>query len=250
MNALHSADPQLSNAATSIKIGSRVWKIGDTIYSQGKMVETFGDQYATAQVEGVIVGKGATKKVRVRWTNLKVPKEMEYGFQHSLFKDQSAPPRKKQQKSGDISQKAPLQEGDGSAGPNTDDFLELYPSDPEVSEDENQDGGSAGIDSLIVGGNVWQEESALDTIDPRSLAQLPILNPSFYFPPSIHARDGRDMIEYVDLFFHNQLFSSMVEHTNTNISDDSAKVTLEEMRRFVGIMFAMSVTPMNNIKEY
>jgi hypothetical protein len=80
MNALQSADPQLSDAAISIKIGSRVWKIGNTIYSQGvtdvaksKMVEAFEDQHATAEVEGVIVGRGATKKVCVRWTNLKVP---------------------------------------------------------------------------------------------------------------------------------------------------------------------------------
>jgi hypothetical protein len=58
MSALQSAGPQHSDAATSIKIGSRVWKIGDLIYSHGvtavaksKMVETLGDQFATAQVE-------------------------------------------------------------------------------------------------------------------------------------------------------------------------------------------------------
>ena len=34
-----------------------------------------------------IVGKGATKKVRVRWTNLKYPEELEYRFLHSIFID-------------------------------------------------------------------------------------------------------------------------------------------------------------------
>jgi hypothetical protein len=74
--------------------------------------------------------------------------------EQTIFKDPSAPTRKKSQKTGDISQIAPLQAGDGGAGSNTDDFLELYPSDSEVSQDENQDGGSAGIVSLDIGGNV------------------------------------------------------------------------------------------------
>jgi hypothetical protein len=78
---------RISDAATSIKIGQREWKIGEAIYSHGvtaveksKMLESFGDQWATARVEGIIVGKGATKKVRVRWTNVKVPEEIEYGY--------------------------------------------------------------------------------------------------------------------------------------------------------------------------
>ena len=59
------------------------------------MCESFGDQWVTERVEGVIVGKGATERVCIRWTNLKVPKEIEYGFQHTVFKDPSEPPRKK-----------------------------------------------------------------------------------------------------------------------------------------------------------
>jgi hypothetical protein len=98
MNALQCADPRLSDAAISIKIGSLVWKIGNAIYSQGvtdvaksKMFEAFGDQHATAEVEVVIVGRGTTKKVRVRWTNLKVPGR---DTQHSLFEDPFEPPGK------------------------------------------------------------------------------------------------------------------------------------------------------------
>ena len=59
------------------------------------MSENFGDEWATARVEGVIVGKGATKKVRVRWTNLKVPEEIEYEYNHNILKDPCAPPRKR-----------------------------------------------------------------------------------------------------------------------------------------------------------
>jgi hypothetical protein len=44
------------------------------------------------------MGRGATEKVRVKWTNLQDPNEFEYGFNHSIFNDPSAPPRQKAQK--------------------------------------------------------------------------------------------------------------------------------------------------------
>ncbi len=89
MAADGSVEFQLSDAATSIKIGSRVWKIGDSIYSMGhqavtklKMHENFGGQYAQGQLEGVIMGRGATKKVRVKWTNVQ-----DYKFPTNLIWD-------------------------------------------------------------------------------------------------------------------------------------------------------------------
>ncbi len=36
------------------------------------------------------MGRGATKKVRVKWTNLEDSNEFEYRFNHSIFKDPSA----------------------------------------------------------------------------------------------------------------------------------------------------------------
>jgi hypothetical protein len=117
MAADGSAASTLSDAATSIKIGQRVWKIGDPIYSIGesavkksKMVESFGAEYASSRAEGVIVGRGTNKKVRVRWTNLKDPEEIEYGFNHTIFKDPSDERREKAPKTTTThySQSAPL----------------------------------------------------------------------------------------------------------------------------------------------
>jgi hypothetical protein len=49
---------------------------------------------------------------------------------------------------------------------------------------------------------------------------------------------------------HPLLFSTMVAHTNAKIPDISQKVTEEEMRRFVGIILAMTICPLRNIDEY
>ena len=83
MDALESGEPALPGPVPSFKIGLRVWKLGDSIHSVGitavekkKMVENFGDQNATARVEGVFMGRGDGEKYRVKRTNLRG--ELEY----------------------------------------------------------------------------------------------------------------------------------------------------------------------------
>jgi hypothetical protein len=74
------------------------YSIGDQAVTKSKMLENFGAQYVQARLEGVIMGRGANKEVRVKWTNLQDPNEFEYGFNHGIFKDPSAPSRQKAQK--------------------------------------------------------------------------------------------------------------------------------------------------------
>ena len=57
-------------------------------------------------------------------------------------------------------------------------------------------------------------------------------------------------VNCLDVFCHEELFFCLVEYTNMTIVDVSAKVEVEDIRRFVGIMFAMTVTPMCNIMDY
>ena len=74
--ASESADPALSPGASSFVIAGKTWMLGDAIHSTGveavktKMVQTFGDAFATARVEGVIMGRDSGHKYRVKWTNL------------------------------------------------------------------------------------------------------------------------------------------------------------------------------------
>ena len=80
------AVPSTESTDTRYKIGGRLWRIGDSIYSTGtavvekdKMVETFGSQYENALVQGVLVGRGQLyRSYRVRWTSLAQPYEHEY----------------------------------------------------------------------------------------------------------------------------------------------------------------------------
>ena len=62
-----SAVPSTESTDTRYKIGGRLWRIGDSIYStvtgtdaveKDQMVETFGSQYENALVQAVLVGRG------------------------------------------------------------------------------------------------------------------------------------------------------------------------------------------------
>ena len=75
--ASESADRALSLAATSLVICGRTWKLGYPICSTGvgtikkkEMVQTFGDGFATALVQGVLMGLGSRQKYRTKWTDL------------------------------------------------------------------------------------------------------------------------------------------------------------------------------------
>jgi hypothetical protein len=54
-----------------------------------KMVQSFGDAFATARVEGVFMGRGSGQKYRVKWPNLSGELICEYGANHRLFQDPS-----------------------------------------------------------------------------------------------------------------------------------------------------------------
>jgi hypothetical protein len=184
MAASESADPQLSDAGTSIRISLRVWKIGDAIYSMGdqavtklKMRENFGAQYAQARLEGVIMGRGSTKKVRVKWTNLQDPNEFEYGYNHSIFKDPSAPPRQKAQKIVHQSQIAPSAGVVIPAGSNESDLVELHPASHEVSDAEDEagiGGGGEGEGGVVAestrGARQAAKEAQVARADPGDLS--------------------------------------------------------------------------------
>ena len=94
MDAFERGDSGLPGPVPSFKIGSRVLKLGDPIHSVGidavekrKWLNFFRDQYATARVDGVFMGRGAGKKYRVKWNNLSEELECYYGAGHNLFKD-------------------------------------------------------------------------------------------------------------------------------------------------------------------
>ena len=186
----------------------------------------------------------------MKWTNLKYPNEFEYGYNHSIFKDPSAPPRQKLKKNAHQPQIAPLAGGFSDAVSNESEVLELDPSSPEVSASEDEGDGSAGIISLNVGGNCWREDEVLNSLDPRGHMPKSDRRPSFILPSHYQQKMELDLVDCVDLFFHKHLFSSMVKHTNNNISEGSAKVTAVEMRHFIGILFAMTVSTANTIEDY
>ncbi len=140
MAASESGGSALPGPVPSFKIGSRVRKIFDPIHSVGtaaaekkEMVETFGDQYATARVEGVVLERGSGKKYRVQWTNLREELECGYGAVYNLIRDPAAVRPQKKRKFHLPADAAPSADGSSCAGLNNNDSRLSFLSDPEVS---------------------------------------------------------------------------------------------------------------------
>ena len=94
--ASESAESALSPGVSSFVIAGKTWRLGDAIHSTGvgavekkKMVQTFGDAFATARVEGVFMGRGSGFKYCVKWTNPSEELFSEYGANHQVFQDPS-----------------------------------------------------------------------------------------------------------------------------------------------------------------
>lgn len=162
-----SADQALSPDAISFVIAGKTWKVGDEIHSTGvgaiekkKMVQTFGVAFATARAEGVFMGRGSAEKFRVKWTNLTEELILEYGVNHSLFRDPSKQrPQKVPKIHGPVLlSPAPVQSS--LAGPNMSCVLELHPSSDEESEPECEDPQIPGISPLQIGDTAFPRRAS------------------------------------------------------------------------------------------
>ena len=216
MAASDAAGAELSKDSEMIKIGSRLWKIGEKVYSIGveavekaKMVETFGDAWRTARAEGEILGRSGIRKVEVKWTNLANPHIQEYGCNHSMFKSdfQNQPqktPKKRTQSeissepSGVI--RSDINESCGEI---------LYSSSGEVTESEDDSEGNGGGSSAVQGFSGWGEQLGLDAFDCRGD------KPKYHSAAALKWPRRRDSVsdpnsyDYFDLFFPNHVISQL-----------------------------------------
>jgi hypothetical protein len=134
--------------------------------------------------------------------------------------------------------------------PNLADAAELYPSSVEDSEPEDAVPQIPGISSLQIGNNQWRIDPSLDLQDPRFGLLLadhrPRLRFPQHFPPGIEPSE----LECVQLFMHGVLFSHLMLHTNATIANVHEHVSESDMKKWIGIMFAMTLSPISVIKEY
>ena len=214
--ASESADPALSPGASSFMIAGKIWRLGVAIHSTGvdavkkKMVQTFGDAFATAMVEGVMMGRGSGLKYCVKWTNLSEELICEYRPNHRIFRDLSKERPQKVPKihgphrlSLDTARSSP-------AGPNTTDVLELHPSSGEDSEPYVADPQNPAISSLQIGDNLWRADPALDLQDPRFGLPLANHRPQIRFPQHIpHGIDPTEL-ECFEFFMYQDLISHLL----------------------------------------
>ena len=133
------------------------------------MMEYFGAAWASADVEGIFLGRGAGKKYRVQWISLPDKPTLEYGGRYSVFKDPTASmcPAADDTRISNPAEpaaKRPRNGASSSQGP-----LKIH-SEYDTGDDMSEQSDSEHIDGsdlLTVKGNVWREEPGLDCYDCR-----------------------------------------------------------------------------------
>ena len=196
------------------------------------------------------MGRGSGQKFRVKWTNLREELILEYAANHSLFRDPSKQrPQKVPKIHGPVLlSPAPVQSS--LAGPNMSCVLELHPSSDEESEPVCEDLQIPGISPFQIGDAVWRTDAVLDLQDPRYGLLLANhqarLRLSEYIP---HGNEPTEM-QCFELFIHDDLFPHLLHYTNSSIESTSDHVTHAEMKKWVGLMYAMTLSPIQNIKDF
>ena len=255
--ASESADQALPPDIQSFVICGKTWKVGDEIHSTGigaiekkKMVETFGAAFATARAEGVFLGRGSGQKYRVKWTNLLHELILEYGPNHSLFKDPSKERPPKVPKINGPQRLSMDPARSSLAGPNMSGILEVHPSSGEESESDGEDPQIPGISPLQIGENVWRTDPVLDLQDPRFGLLIANHQPKFRFTEYIEHGIEPTELQCFNLFIHDELFSHILERTNSTIERPADHVTLVELKKWIGVMYGMTLSPISNIEDF
>ena len=130
------------------------------------------------------------------------------------------------------------------------DELEFYPSSAEDSEPDDVDPQIPGISPLQIGDNVWRTDPTLDLQDPRFGLMVANHRPKLRFPQHFPAGVEPSELECVELFMHDDLISHLLLHTNAGIAMDAERISENEMKKWIEIMFAMTLSPISNIEEY
>ena len=230
--ASDSADQALSPDVISFVICGKTWRLGDPIHSTGfgavekkKMVQTFGEQAATARAEGVSMGRGTGQKYRVKWTNLSEELICEYGANHRLFQD---PSKERPQKAPKSHGPQPLSldtAGSGLAVSNMADASELYPSSAEDSEPDLEDPQVPGISPLQIGDNVWRMAPSLHLHPSRLGLLLAIHIPKLRYPQHFSAGIESSDLRCVQFFKQDDLISLLLLHTNAGIAIHAEQIS-------------------------
>ncbi len=167
-----------------------------------EMVQSFGDAFATAQVEGVFMGCGSRQKYRAKWTDLSEELIYEYGSNYRLFQDPSKKLPPKVPKIHGPQPMSPDAEGSSSAVSNIADAVKLYPSSAEGSEPECVNPQFPAISPLQICDNNWRTDPTLHLQAPRFGLMSSIHKPKLRFPQHFPAGIESSDLQCVEFFIH------------------------------------------------
>jgi hypothetical protein len=129
------------------------------------------------------------------------------------------------------------------------DAAELYPSSAQDSEPEFVDPQIPAISPLQICDNDWRTDLTLHLQAPRFGLMLAIHKPKLLFLQHFPAGIESSHLQCVEIFMHHDRTSHLLLYTNAGIPMDAARISDNEMKKWIGIMFVITLSPIFNIEE-
>ena len=254
---MNSSDSQLSDAVSTFKIGPRTWKIGHKLKCQGllavkksKMQEIFKDDWNTAVLEGEIVGCTDLDEIKVKWNGIDNPPFFLYRTNSFLFKDmlESRPP--KRPKNGTSSFPA-----GGVSRMNSRNALQVdpNPSTNDVNDENPQESNNSGevIGNIVeVRDYQWKQMVGLDGLDCSVGIPHYDKDALLKWPQRLSADRPRTELDYWKLMIGDNILKQLIDMSKSASDEEEFILNEKNIQKFIGVMYAMTVCPQSNIKDY
>jgi len=194
------------------QIGKQISMPSKGMVSKEKMVESFGDDWRTKTLEGVISGIGPRSKICVKWMNLHGQPEGEYASHHRILRKLCEDGSKNPSKMHGPRSKSRSGVKTNSSGVNESQRGSHCPFSISSSESELDPDASAALIPLHFGEKVWNENPSLNCHQPRTGAPCQSSPHRMTWSASIAKR----MLDYFIIFLTESFLAVIIQWKNAN----------------------------------
>ena len=207
------------------------------------MQDLFGDDWEQANLEGVVVGRSDNNEIEVRWDGIDNPPIYRYKTNHTLWKDMPKTRVQKRRKMGEESQKAAsVHRMNTEMELEIDEDVQWMGMGEENFEDVPPSADFQG-DSVIVQGNEWKHNPALDGFDCCTGIPTYQYDAFLKWPQRLSADRPRSELDYWKLMVGEGILQHLVDVSKPQIYDENFILDEKILQKFIGVMYAMTINP-------
>ena len=235
-------------------VGEPVKTIGSEVVKKSVMVESFGENFETTEVTGIVIGQTENGLVNVRWSSLPSPFVQAVNSNCPLFlmkpkQGRGRPPKSAHRDSASLKRARPnLPDRQSTVTASSVDDIQLL---------DNPDGASPAPEfpaSVISGLNTWITSKELDNQQVLLRGELWPYDSRLKFPTRFscdsNPSDARPTLDYFDLMVPFDFIRTILSFSNEVDPPPNPCLTAGDLYLFLAVMYTMAFQPQNKLEDY